>query len=99
MMAAQIYEDPDYVRLYVHLKNTGNEVIYINFNNFTLKTKPGHALLPNSTKTYMSEAPFSPGEIPSGSKKEGLIIFDTKDFSEMLIYKDFFGNEVSIDFP
>ncbi|MBU1486465.1 hypothetical protein KKH56_00190, partial [bacterium] len=51
-------------------------------------------------QTYISQDNFSSGLLSSNSRKEGFIIFDTKEIPRTLTYKDFIsGNGVSISIP
>lgn len=99
-VAAQVYEDPEHVKLYVHLKNVGNKTIYPLFRNFTLETREGNRYTPDLRKTIEADNSFfTIGGISPNSKAEGFIIFNTKDSPDILIYKDLFGNKVSINLP
>lgn len=98
-MAAQVYEDLEYTEIYVHLKNIGDETIYPILIHFTLLTKTGQTILPSPYRTSIIENHFYSGFLAPNAEREGFIIFNTKDLPKAITYKDFSGNEISLNLP
>ena len=98
-MTAQVYEDPEHVKLYVHLKNIGDKTIYTVLSDFTLLTESGQSSQPDISKTYTTKDHFPSGSLATNSESEGLIIFDTKELPKTLTYEDLSGNKVSVLLP
>ena len=98
-MAAQVHEDPDHVKLYVHLKNTGDKIIYTVLSNFTLLTENSQEIRPSISRTYVTEGHFFSGTLTPNSEAEGFIIFNTKELPKTLTYEDLSGNKVSVLLP
>ncbi|MBU1487689.1 PorV/PorQ family protein [bacterium] len=98
-MTAQVYEEPEYVKLYIHLKNTGDREIYTTLSDFTLLTEDSRTFRPDISWTYTTENHFLSGSLGSNSEKKGFLIFDAKEIPKSLTYEDLSGNKVSVLLP
>ncbi|MBU0568205.1 DUF4352 domain-containing protein [bacterium] len=96
-MTVRIHEDPEYARLYVKIKNIGHDPISVSSLKFLLLTKDGssHRV---ATQTFLEKGSFPDMSLPPNRETGGSILFKTKSPPKRLIYEDYLGNSMGIDF-
>jgi pilus assembly protein CpaC len=97
MLVVHPYPYPDGIGFHVALKNLGENRLYVGPTNFLLKTKDGttHRYSP---KTYTTPSPFFGKVIGSDEEVSGLLLFETDESPQTLIYSDPNGNNLHWDF-
>lgn len=96
-MTVRIHEDQEYVRLYAKVKNIGHDPISVSSLKFLLLTKDGNSHRV-ATQTFLEKGSFSDMSLSPNRETGGFILFETKSPPKRLIYEDYLGNSMSLDF-
>ncbi|MBU1487591.1 DUF4352 domain-containing protein [bacterium] len=96
-MDVRIHEDPEYVRLYVKIKNIGQDPISVSSLKFLLLTEDGssHRV---ATQTFLEKGSFPDMSLSPNRETGGFILFETKSPPKRLTYEDCLGNSMGLDF-
>lgn len=96
-MEVKLHEDQEYVKLYIKVKNIGQEPVFVSPFNFflILGNGKGYGI---DYFTFSQEGYFDGARIDPGEEREGFIFFKTKAKPAKLIYEDYLGNSTTFDF-
>lgn len=95
-MDVKIYQDPEHIKLFVVVKNIGDEQIFVSPMSFSLLSDDGKSHQIASLSLLKEEA-FRGIFLNPKKEAKGLILFEAKAPPTKLIYKDQLGNFMSFD--